>query len=85
MMSPDTGGSVHTVNEETPACVIQSMVDNALKTWCHKIRCTVATPRPLIRTSPRGTLQAKVDQAIREEGSKWAPPDGPAASSDTAG
>eukprot|EP00959_Pyramimonas_sp_CCMP1952_P072862 1522665-Pyramimonas_sp.AAC.1 len=52
MVSQVARGISISINEETLSYAIQSMANNALKTWC-----MVATPHVPIRTSPCGTCR----------------------------
>eukprot|EP00959_Pyramimonas_sp_CCMP1952_P030507 639568-Pyramimonas_sp.AAC.1 len=64
MMSQDTGGISFSVEEETLAFTIQSLVNNTLKT-CHRRNTSFGTnPTSADRDFALGNLQAKIYRAI---------------------
>eukprot|EP00959_Pyramimonas_sp_CCMP1952_P177409 3708248-Pyramimonas_sp.AAC.1 len=73
-MSQDTKGVRFSINE-TLDCTIQSLMNNTLKTWHHRNTHFGSIPTPADQEFALRNLQAKVYQAIYEEGNKWIPPD----------
>eukprot|EP00959_Pyramimonas_sp_CCMP1952_P146060 3058478-Pyramimonas_sp.AAC.1 len=63
------------INEETFAYAVQSLVNNNLETWHRRKASFRANPNSADRDFAKRNLQAKVNQAIYEEGNKWTPPD----------
>eukprot|EP00959_Pyramimonas_sp_CCMP1952_P395532 8287828-Pyramimonas_sp.AAC.1 len=59
----------------TVAYAIHSLANNTLKTWHRRITTYGHVPTPADQDFARRNLQAKVYQAICEEGCKWMPPD----------
>eukprot|EP00959_Pyramimonas_sp_CCMP1952_P157057 3284337-Pyramimonas_sp.AAC.1 len=74
-MSQDTKGMCFSTNEEKLAFTIQSLVNNTLITWHRRNTSYGNAPTPADQDFALRNLQAKVYQAIYEEGSKWMPPD----------
>eukprot|EP00959_Pyramimonas_sp_CCMP1952_P275814 5765118-Pyramimonas_sp.AAC.1 len=75
MISQDTKGISFSIYEETFAFTIQSLVKNILKTW-HRRNLSFGTdPTSADKDFALRNLQAKVYQAIYEEGTKWTSPD----------
>eukprot|EP00959_Pyramimonas_sp_CCMP1952_P434896 9106345-Pyramimonas_sp.AAC.1 len=75
MMSQDAKGISTSINEETLAFTIQSLVNNTLKTWHRRNTSFGADPTSAEKDFALRNLQAKVDQAIHEKGAKWTLPD----------
>eukprot|EP00959_Pyramimonas_sp_CCMP1952_P288709 6037690-Pyramimonas_sp.AAC.1 len=74
-MSQDAKGISFSINEETIAFTIQSLVRNTLKTWHRRNACFGNNLTSADQDFARRNWQAKVYQAIHEEGAKWTPPD----------
>eukprot|EP00959_Pyramimonas_sp_CCMP1952_P177247 3704959-Pyramimonas_sp.AAC.1 len=75
MMSPDTKGISSSINEEMFTFTIESLVDNTMQTWHRGNACFGTNPTSADKDFASRNLQAKVYQAIYEEGTKWTPPD----------
>eukprot|EP00959_Pyramimonas_sp_CCMP1952_P325530 6813235-Pyramimonas_sp.AAC.1 len=75
VMSQDTKGISFSINEEAFAVTIQSLVNNALKTWRRRNASFGTDPTLADKGFALRKLQAKVYQDIYEEGTKWTPPD----------
>eukprot|EP00959_Pyramimonas_sp_CCMP1952_P022549 474150-Pyramimonas_sp.AAC.1 len=69
MMPQDTTGISFSINEETFAFTIQSLVCNTLKTWHCRGASFGTTPTSADQDFTLRNLQAKVSQAIYEEDS----------------
>eukprot|EP00959_Pyramimonas_sp_CCMP1952_P189178 3957109-Pyramimonas_sp.AAC.1 len=74
MMSQDTKGIGSSINEEMFTFTIQSLVNNTLKTWRRRNTCFGGAPTAAGKDFALRNLQAKIYQAIYEEGTKWTPP-----------
>eukprot|EP00959_Pyramimonas_sp_CCMP1952_P105290 2200962-Pyramimonas_sp.AAC.1 len=73
-MSQDTKGISFSIKEETFAFAIQSLVNNTM-TWHRRNAPFGTNPTSADQDFALRNLQAKVYQAIYEEGTKWTPPD----------
>eukprot|EP00959_Pyramimonas_sp_CCMP1952_P318029 6655312-Pyramimonas_sp.AAC.1 len=73
-MSQDAKDISFSINEETFAFAIQSLVNNTLKTWHHRNTSSGSIPTLAGQDFAMRNLQASVYQAIYE-GSKWMPLD----------
>eukprot|EP00959_Pyramimonas_sp_CCMP1952_P438767 9185981-Pyramimonas_sp.AAC.1 len=75
MTSQETKDISFSINKETLAFTIQSLVNITLKTWHRRNASFGATPTSADRDVALRNLQAKVYQAIYEEGNMCMPPD----------
>eukprot|EP00959_Pyramimonas_sp_CCMP1952_P205238 4292080-Pyramimonas_sp.AAC.1 len=75
MMCKGTKSFSSSINAETLTFTIQSLVDNTSGTWHRRDTCFGTNPTSVDKDFALRNLQAKVYQAIYEEGAKWTPPD----------
>eukprot|EP00959_Pyramimonas_sp_CCMP1952_P309889 6484681-Pyramimonas_sp.AAC.1 len=73
-MSQDTKGISFSIDEETFAFTIQSLANNTLETWYRRNTSFGTDPTSADKDFALRNLQAKVYQAIYEEGTKWTSP-----------
>eukprot|EP00959_Pyramimonas_sp_CCMP1952_P259562 5427077-Pyramimonas_sp.AAC.1 len=74
-MSQDARGISFSMNEETFAFTIQSLVNNTLKTWHRRNASFGTAPASADKDFALRNLRAKIYQAIHEEEMTWALPD----------
>eukprot|EP00959_Pyramimonas_sp_CCMP1952_P129074 2699164-Pyramimonas_sp.AAC.1 len=67
-MSQDTKGISFSINEETFAFTVQSLVNNTLRTWHRGTMSFGTTPTSADKDFAFRNSQAKIYQAINEEG-----------------
>eukprot|EP00959_Pyramimonas_sp_CCMP1952_P086202 1802957-Pyramimonas_sp.AAC.1 len=75
MVSQEAQGISSSINEETLTFTIQSLANNTLRTWHRRNASCGTTPTSADKDFALHDLQAKIYQAIHEEGNNWTPPD----------